>query len=169
MIQLLYNLPSQVGVLIREPWAVAATTRRNTSRAGGPPAVLHYPRTVRAGTSPGLLPCQGEVLQYVHQQVRGLAEARRATARRRSSCQRKKGSKRVKVQTAVASRQRHPGPPLVRNILRKVHFPVNMIIKLFSRVVIFTSKYIHSVGFLGCWQLNDDQIIVDWVNQISRD
>lgn len=80
MIQLLYNLPSQVSVLIRQPWAAAGTMRRNTGGAGGPPAVLHYPRTVRAGTSPGLLPCQREVFQYVHQQVRGLAEARRATA-----------------------------------------------------------------------------------------
>lgn len=32
MIQLLYNLPSQVSVLIREPWAVAGMMKRNTSK-----------------------------------------------------------------------------------------------------------------------------------------
>lgn len=66
MIQLLYNVPSQVSVLIKEAWAAAGTMRRYTSEAGRPPAVLHYLRTVSAGTSPGLLPCQGEVAQYIH-------------------------------------------------------------------------------------------------------
>lgn len=39
MIQLLHNLPGQVGVLIREPWAVAGMMKRNTG-AGSKAALL---------------------------------------------------------------------------------------------------------------------------------
>ncbi len=78
MIQLLHNLQGQVNVLIREPWAVAGMMKRNTGRQwGGPPAAfitLPGCGTVRAGTSPSLLPPQGGLSEYVHQPVWGQEE-----------------------------------------------------------------------------------------------
>lgn len=73
MIQLLHNLRGQVGVLIREPWAVAGMMKRGTARRrGSPPAAfitLPGCGTLRAGTSPSLPQCQRGPPAFARQQV----------------------------------------------------------------------------------------------------